>query len=167
MQRGYERLRMLSTALSARGSSPLDVLSLPRKSRALFSAPPLQVIYLVFPEGYSATSGESLARADLSREAIRLGRLLVELLPQPEAQGLLALMLLMNPAAARELRRGASWCYWAIRTARYLAHSAQADSCRRLGRIEKARASYAKAFSLARREPARRFLAKRITELGG
>jgi RNA polymerase sigma-70 factor (ECF subfamily) len=54
----------------------------------------LRVIYLVFNEGYSASSGESLTRPDLSGEAIRLGRLLVELLPEPEAQGLLALMIL-------------------------------------------------------------------------
>jgi RNA polymerase sigma-70 factor (ECF subfamily) len=54
----------------------------------------LRVIYLVFNEGYSASSGASLTRHDLSTEAIRLGRLLVELLPEPEAQGLLALMLL-------------------------------------------------------------------------
>ena len=54
----------------------------------------LHVIYLVFNEGYSASSGESLTRRDLSGEAIRLGRLLVELLPEPEAMGLLALMLL-------------------------------------------------------------------------
>jgi RNA polymerase sigma-70 factor (ECF subfamily) len=54
----------------------------------------LHVIYLVFNEGYSASSGDSLTRADLSAEAIRLGRLLVELLPEPEAVGLLALMLL-------------------------------------------------------------------------
>jgi RNA polymerase sigma-70 factor (ECF subfamily) len=54
----------------------------------------LQVIYLVFTEGYSASSGELLTRADLTAEAIRLGRLLVELLPEPEAHGLLALMLL-------------------------------------------------------------------------
>jgi len=54
----------------------------------------LHVVYLVFNEGYSASSGESLTRADLSGEAIRLGRLLVELLPEPEAVGLLALMLL-------------------------------------------------------------------------
>ena len=54
----------------------------------------LHVIYLVFNEGYSASSGESLTRPDLSGEAIRLGRLLMQLLPEPEAVGLLALMLL-------------------------------------------------------------------------
>lgn len=54
----------------------------------------LHVIYLVFNEGYLASSGESLTRADISGEAIRLGRLLVELMPEPEAMGLLALMLL-------------------------------------------------------------------------
>jgi RNA polymerase sigma-70 factor (ECF subfamily) len=54
----------------------------------------LHVIYLVFNEGYSASSGTSLTRHDLSSEAIRLGRLLVELLPEPEAMGLLALMVL-------------------------------------------------------------------------
>lgn len=54
----------------------------------------LQVVYLVFNEGYTASSGDSLTRPDLSAEAIRLGRLLVELLPEAEAIGLLALMLL-------------------------------------------------------------------------
>lgn len=56
----------------------------------------LSVIYLVFNEGYAASSGESVTRADISSEAIRLGRLLVELLPDPEALGLLALMLLQE-----------------------------------------------------------------------
>jgi RNA polymerase sigma-70 factor (ECF subfamily) len=56
----------------------------------------LQVIYLVFNEGYSASSGASLTRADLSGEAIRLGRLLAGLLPEPEVVGLLALMLLQE-----------------------------------------------------------------------
>jgi len=54
----------------------------------------LRVIYLVFNEGYLASSGETLTRHDLSGEAIRLGRLLAELLPEPEVVGLLALMLL-------------------------------------------------------------------------
>ena len=61
----------------------------------------LRVIYLVFNEGYAATSGVSVTRHDLSGEAIRLGRLLVALLPEPDALGLLALMLL------HESRRGA------------------------------------------------------------
>jgi RNA polymerase sigma-70 factor (ECF subfamily) len=60
----------------------------------------LRVIYLVFNEGYSASSGESLTRAVLSAEAIRLGRLLAELLPEPEALGLLALMLLQESRRA-------------------------------------------------------------------
>ena len=56
----------------------------------------LHVIYLVFSEGYSASFGQSLMRADLSAEAIRLGRLLMELLPEPQVMGLLALMLLQE-----------------------------------------------------------------------
>ena len=60
----------------------------------------LRVIYLVFNEGYSASSGGSLTRHDLSGEAIRLGRLLTELLPEPEAVGLLALMLLHDSRRA-------------------------------------------------------------------
>lgn len=62
----------------------------------------LRVIYLVFNEGYSASVGAELTREELTREAIRLGRLLVELLPEPEVMGLLALMLLHE---ARRLAR--------------------------------------------------------------
>jgi len=62
----------------------------------------LHVLYLVFNEGYSASFGDNVVRHDLSAEAIRLGRLLVELLPEPEATGLLALMLLHD---ARRLAR--------------------------------------------------------------
>jgi RNA polymerase sigma-70 factor, ECF subfamily len=62
----------------------------------------LRVVYLVFNEGYSASAGDSLTRSDLSGEAIRLGRLLVALLPEPEAIGLLALMLLQD--SRREAR---------------------------------------------------------------
>ena len=66
----------------------------------------LRVIYLVFNEGYAASSGPSLMRHDLSAEAIRLGRLLVALLPEPEAIGLLALMLLHD--SRRETRTSPS-----------------------------------------------------------
>jgi RNA polymerase sigma-70 factor (ECF subfamily) len=66
----------------------------------------LRVIYLVFNEGYAASSGASLIRYDLSAEAIRLGRLLVGLLPEPEALGLLALMLLHD--SRRSARTSAS-----------------------------------------------------------
>src|SRR5262245_23110361 len=60
----------------------------------------LRVLYLVYNEGYAASSGDELTRADLSAEAIRVGRLLVELLPEPEAAGLLALMLLQDSRRA-------------------------------------------------------------------
>jgi RNA polymerase sigma-70 factor (ECF subfamily) len=67
----------------------------------------LAVIYLVFNEGYSASSGSSVTRSDLSEEAIRLGRLLIGLLPDPEALGLLALMLLQESRrAARTSAQG-------------------------------------------------------------
>jgi RNA polymerase sigma-70 factor (ECF subfamily) len=224
----------------------------------------LQVIYLVFTEGYSASSGGSLTRPDLSGEAIRLGRLLVELLPEPESQGLLALMLLHDSrrgartspegdlvllddqdrslwkrdlidegialveqavasrrfghytleaaiAATHAEAPGAAATDWAQIVALYdallsvnpspvvelnravavamrngphaglmlidailargeledyyLAHSARADFYRRLGKVEQARASYEKALELARPEVARRFLARRLTEL--
>lgn len=60
----------------------------------------LQVIYLVFNEGYSASSGAAVTRPEVSEEAIRLGRLLLELLPEPEVMGLLALMLLQGARGA-------------------------------------------------------------------
>ena len=66
----------------------------------------LRVIYLVFNEGYSASSGDSVTRVDLAAEAIRLGRLLVELLPEPEAIGLLALMLLHESRRAARTSPG-------------------------------------------------------------
>jgi RNA polymerase sigma-70 factor (ECF subfamily) len=69
-------------------------------------APVLQVVYLVFNEGYFASSGSSLTRADLSAEAIRLGRLLVQLLPLPEVIGLLALMLLQESRRAARTSPG-------------------------------------------------------------
>ncbi|MGR2709737.1 RNA polymerase sigma factor [Pseudomonas sp. ArH3a] len=66
----------------------------------------LRVVYLVFNEGYSASMGADLTREDLTREAIRLGRLLMELLPEPEVMGLLALMLLHE--SRRSARTSAS-----------------------------------------------------------
>jgi RNA polymerase sigma-70 factor, ECF subfamily len=224
----------------------------------------LHVIYLVFNEGYSATSGDSLTRPDLSSEAIRLGRLLVDLLPEPEAIGLLGLMLLhdsrraartspsgelilleqqdrslwnrqqiaegvarveqslatrrigpysiqaaiaalhtepadahktdwqqiaalydvlmrVEPSPVIELNRAAAI---AMRdgpragldlidgilargdlTSYHLAHAARADLCRRLGRMQEAKAAYERALALARQDPERRFFQRRLREV--
>jgi RNA polymerase sigma-70 factor, ECF subfamily len=224
----------------------------------------LRVIYLVFNEGYAASSGSSLTRADLAAEAIRLGRLLMELLPDPEVVGLLALMLLHESRrAAREspsgdlvllddqdrslwrrdrIEEGAALVEQALASRRFgpytlqaaiaavhaearsasatdwaqivglydvllrvepspvielnraaavamrdgpaaglalvdailargdltdyhLAHSARADLCRRLGRTADARIAYERALELARQEPERRFLQRRLDDL--
>jgi RNA polymerase sigma-70 factor (ECF subfamily) len=224
----------------------------------------LRVIYLLFTEGYSASSGGSLTRPDISIEAIRLGRLLVELLPEPEAVGLLALMSLqesrraarssaegevvlledqdrslwnqeqiaegsalvkralssrqigsytlqaaiaavhaeapngtatdwaqivglydvllaanpspvveLNRAVAVAMRDGPSAGLSLIEAILergdledyYLAYSALADLNRRLGRTSEARAAYEQSLRLARQEPARRFLERRLEEL--
>ncbi|MGA2134890.1 MAG: RNA polymerase sigma factor [Bryobacteraceae bacterium] len=225
----------------------------------------LQVVYLVFTEGYSASSGAWLTRADVSAEAIRLGRLLIELLPEPEVMGLLALMLLhesrraarsspagelvlldsqdrslwnreqiaegmalvkrawssgsfgpyaiqaaiaalhaaapaaadtnwaeivglydvllrtnatpvveLNRAVAVAMRDGPAAGLALIEAILergdledyHLAHAARAGLCRRLGKSAEARAAYERALSLARQEPARRFLERQIRELG-
>jgi RNA polymerase sigma-70 factor (ECF subfamily) len=225
----------------------------------------LQVVYLIFTEGYSASSGPSLTRADISEEAIRLGHLLVELLPEPEVLGLLALMLLQesrrvartssdgevvlleeqdrslwnrdlihegqglverslasrkfgtytlqaaiaavhsdakvatetnwaeivglydvllqaNPSPVIELNRAVAVAMRDGPAAGlalidaifqrgdlddyYLAHSARADLLRRLGRADEAIESYRQALILARQDPARKFLARRLRELG-
>ena len=224
----------------------------------------LEVIYLVFTEGYSASFGASLTRPDISGEAIRLGRLLVELLSEAEAVGLLALMLLHESRRAartssngelvllddqdrsqwnrEQIAEGLALVESAMSTRRvgpytlqaaiaavhaeaasaaatdwgqiiglydvlaranpspvvelnraiavamrdgpsaglalidaillrgdlrdyHLAHSARADMYRRLGRAKEARAAYKQALSLARQEPVRRFLDRRLREL--
>jgi len=80
------KARIREARLSFEAPSPSE---LPQRLGAV-----LQVVYLVFNEGYSATTGHSVTRAELSGEAIRLARLLNQLMPEPEVQGLLALMLL-------------------------------------------------------------------------
>ena len=226
----------------------------------------LQVIYLIFTEGYSASSGASLTRADLSAEAIRLGRLLQELLEEPEILGLLALMLLqegrrsarvsaqgdivlldhqdrstwnrdqigegiklvgralasprfgpytlqaaitavhaeapsaaetdwnqicglydvllrVDPSPVIELNRGIAIAMRDGPAAGleiverilnrddlqnyYLAHASRADLYRRLGNTDEAIVSYRRALTLARQDPARRFLQRRLEELLG
>lgn len=224
----------------------------------------LRVIYLVFNEGYSASSGNVVTRKDVSAEAIRLGRLLVELLPEPEAVGLLALMLLhesrraartspdgdlilledqdrarwdrglisegtalvdralatrhigpymvqaaisathaeaaaaadtdwnqivglydvllklepspvveLNRAVAIAMRDGPEAGLALVDSlladrelAGYrLAHAARADFCRRLNRVEEARAAYETALELSQQAPERRFFERRLAEL--
>jgi RNA polymerase sigma-70 factor (ECF subfamily) len=228
--------------------------------------PVLHVVYLVFNEGYFASTGDSLTRLDLADEAIRLGRLLHELLPEPEVAGLLALMLLHHSRSrARttgdgeivlleqqdralwsraEIDEGAQLVEGALASRRfgpftlqaaiaavhaeartaaatdwrqivglydvllraapspivelnravavamsdgpeaglrlvdallargelddYLhAHSAKADLCRRLGRTAEARVAYERALALSKQAAERRFLEKRLRELGG
>jgi RNA polymerase sigma-70 factor (ECF subfamily) len=82
---------------------PYQVPSLSELPERLDSV--LRVIYLVFNEGYSASMGAEVTREDLTREAIRLGRLLMELLPEPEVMGLLALMLLHESRRSARTRR--------------------------------------------------------------
>ena len=225
----------------------------------------LQVIYLVFNEGYFASSGDALTRSHLSSEAIRLGRLLLDLLPEPEVMGLLALMLLhearrpartsangepvlldeqdrslwsaeliaegdvlvlqalrsrqfgayalqaaiaavhaeapnaaatdwaqivglyeallrispspvieLNRAVALAMRDGPAAGLALIEALLergeladyHLAHAAQADFYRRLGRSGEARAAYRRALHLARQGPDRQFLQRRLDQLG-
>jgi RNA polymerase sigma-70 factor (ECF subfamily) len=225
----------------------------------------LRVVYLVFNEGYSASSGATLTRHDLSGEALRLGRLLTELLPEPEALGLLALMLLHESRRAARaspsddlvlleqqdrslwsrdyIREGLELIQRALSSRRFgpytlqaaiaavhaeapsaaatdwaqivglydvlvraepspvvelnravavamrdgptaglklidailargelenyhLAHAARADLCRQLGRTAEAQAAYERALSLTEQEPERRFLQRRLRELG-
>jgi RNA polymerase sigma-70 factor (ECF subfamily) len=83
---------------------PYQVPSLAELPERLDSV--LRVVYLVFNEGYSASTGADLTRDDLTREAIRLGRLLLELLPEPEVLGLLALMLLHEARRAARTSAG-------------------------------------------------------------
>jgi RNA polymerase sigma-70 factor (ECF subfamily) len=232
---------------------------LPERLDAVLSA-----IYLVFNEGYAASQGASLLRVDLTAEAIRLGRLLLELLPDPEAKGLLALMLLHESRReARVYKDGeiilledqdrSRWDYQmisegtalveqALRSRRFgaytlqaaisaihaqagtaaqtdwnqivvlysallgidsspivelnravavamrdgpeaglvlidailkrgdlvdyhRAHAARAELCRRSGKMSDAKNSYERALSLARQEPERRFLTRRLSEI--
>jgi len=224
----------------------------------------LQVIYLVFNEGYSAAAGAEVTRAELTCEAIRLGRLLAELQPEPEVIGLLALMLLQEsrrPARTspkgelillenqdrslwnrEQIAEGVALVEQALQSRRfgpytlqaaiaavhaeaesapatdwrqivalynqlvriqpspvvhlnravaiamrdgpeaglaridavmehgelanyYLAHSARAELCRRLGRTVEARTSYERALALTQQEPERQFLQERIRHL--
>ncbi len=224
----------------------------------------LQVIYLVFNEGYSAAAGAEVTRAELTGEAIRLGRLLTELQPEPDVIGLLALMLLHESRRAartsptgelillehqdrslwnrEQIAEGVALLEKALKSRRfgaytlqgaiaavhaeaeslaatdwrqivalydrlaeiqpspvvrlnravaiamcdgpeaglaqidavlehgeladyYLAHSARADMCRRLGRTAEARSSYEKALALTQQEPERKFLQERIRQL--
>jgi RNA polymerase sigma-70 factor (ECF subfamily) len=224
----------------------------------------LQVIYLVFNEGYSAAAGAEVTRAELTGEAIRLGRLLTDLQPEPEVIGLLSLMLLQESRRAartsptgelilldnqdrslwnrEQIAEGVALVEKALNSRRfgpytlqaaiaavhaeaespaatdwrqivalynqlvrihpspvaylnravaiamrdgpeaglkhidavlehgeladyYLAHSARADMCRRLGRTAEARSSYEKALALTQQEPERQFLQERIRQL--
>jgi RNA polymerase sigma-70 factor (ECF subfamily) len=132
----------------------------------------MAVVYLVFNEGYMASFGGRLLRHELCDQAIRLGRMLVELLPaQAEPQGLLALMLLHDARRATRLdeagdlvlldaldRRGELAGY-------HLLPAARAELLRRLGRHGDAADAYRRALALVNNEAERRHLQKRLREI--
>lgn len=128
-----------------------------------------------------ASSGEALTRADLSAEAIRLGRLLAGLLSEAEVGRLLGLLLRIEPSPVVELNRavvvamrdGSVAGLELINTVLASgelddyqpAHAARADLCRRLGKNSGARVAYERALKLYRQEPQRRFLQRRLESL--
>jgi RNA polymerase sigma-70 factor (ECF subfamily) len=135
----------------------------------------LAVIYLVFNEGYTASTGDRLVREDLCAEAIRLGRLLVELMPdQPEAMGLLALMLLIQSRrVSRTTVDGAlvlladqdrsTWDRALVAEGQAIVreclfHAIRADLLRRLGHDSEAAAAYDAAIALTPNAAERKFL---------
>ena len=123
----------------------------------------LAVVYLVFNEGYLAGAGEDPVRADLTDEAIRLGRLLRDLVPDDgEVAGLLALMLLTDSLGLAEVDRlgEALDGYHAF-------HVARADLLRRLGRSSESRAAYDRAIGLAGNQAERAHLTRRRDQLVG
>jgi predicted RNA polymerase sigma factor len=105
------------------------------------------------PRRYAATKSDMLMRPSLSAEAVRLGRLVVELLDEPEAQGLLALMLLHE---ARHAARVDADPY---------AHAPRTDLFRRLGRVRDDRVSYERALALTRQPAEKRFLRRQLEQL--
>jgi predicted RNA polymerase sigma factor len=130
----------------------------------------------------TATTGEELIRASLCREAIRLGRTLQALLPDPEIDGFLALMLLQHSRYKSRVDAGGDlvrlenqdrrrWDQAAIaegcRAGFHLAHAARAEFCTELGRFEEAKSAFARALELAEQEPERRHLKRRLAEISG
>jgi RNA polymerase sigma-70 factor, ECF subfamily len=137
----------------------------------------LRVIYLIFTEGYAASTGEELLRADLTEEAIRLARILHRLLPaEPEVSGLLALLLLAD--ARRAARTDAAGELVpleaqdrALRDVDRIAEgrdlvvaAARADLLRKLGRTTEAATAYQAALELATNERERTYLRRRLAE---
>src|SRR5205814_383620 len=127
--------------------------------------PVLAVLYLVFNEGYAASSGPALVRDDLCAEAIRLARILAGLMPdEPEVLGLLALLLL---AESRRPARAGRHGELVQLPGYHLFHSTRADLLRRLGRTAEAAQAYDAALALTENAAERAFLEQRRAEVAG
>jgi predicted RNA polymerase sigma factor len=128
----------------------------------------LEVVYLIFNEGYAASSGERWVRTELCEEALRLGRILAALAPrEPEAHRLIALLEIQASRLAARARLPRAHRLRAPLRDYHLLPSVRGDLLARLGRDEQAAAEFCRAAELTDNVPERSLLLRRAAETGG